>query len=67
MIKKLGIKVNINEARVLVASVDQDFSGSMGLDEFMDLIFTDSDTLEVDLTQIPSVDVDKIESGELQE
>lgn len=55
MIKKLGIKINLNEARVLVASVDHDRSGTMTMDEFMHLIFNDSDNLDVDLNQIPKV------------
>lgn len=60
MIRKLGINANMNEARVLVASVDQDFSGFMTMDEFMDLIFNDSDNLKVDLTKIPLFDANKI-------
>jgi len=39
MIQKLGIKINVNEARVLVASVDHDKNALLTLDEFMHLIF----------------------------
>jgi hypothetical protein len=49
MIKKLGLNLNFDEARVLVASVDYDKSGDLSLDEFMELIFNDNDTMNVNL------------------
>ena len=52
MVNKFGIKVNINESKVLVASVDQDFSGSLAMDEFLDLIFSADESLNVDLSKI---------------
>jgi len=53
MIKKMGININIHEARVLVASVDADKSGDLSLDEFMQLIFNDNDNLDVNLASMP--------------
>lgn len=53
MIKKMGININIHEARVLVASVDSDKSGDLSLDEFMQLIFNDNDNLDVNLSLMP--------------
>jgi hypothetical protein len=53
MVKNLGIKINFDEARVLVASVDMDKSGDLSLNEFMDLIFNSTDVLNVDLKKMP--------------
>lgn len=52
MVNNLGISVNKDEARVLVASANQSGSGVLTLDEFLQLIFDDSDKLNVDLSQI---------------
>lgn len=53
MLKRFGINVNLDEARVLVASADHDRSNDLNLDEFLELIFTDNEALNVDLTKIP--------------
>lgn len=55
MLKKFGINVNLDEARVLVASADHDRSNDLNLDEFLELIFTDNEALNVDLTKIPGI------------
>lgn len=55
MIKNLGIKINLDEARVLVASADIDKSGDLSLNEFMDLIFNSTDVLNVNLKEIPGI------------
>lgn len=52
MIKNLGIKVNFDEARVIVASADIDKSGDLSLNEFMDLIFNSTDVLNVNLKEL---------------
>lgn len=52
MIKKLGLNINLDEARVLVASADEDRSGDLSLDEFMNLIFNDNEALNVDLGKL---------------
>jgi hypothetical protein len=49
MAKKLGLLINHNEARVLVASADHNADGLLSLDEFMDLVFSADDKFEVDL------------------
>ena len=41
--------MNINEARVLIASVDSNSDGMMSLEEFMEMIFKDDDNLNVNL------------------
>lgn len=53
MIRRFGINMNLNEARVLVASADHDRSNDLNLDEFLEMIFTDNEALNVDLKQIP--------------
>lgn len=55
MVKNLGIKINFDEARVLVASADIDKSGDLSLNEFMDLIFNSTDVLQVNLKEIPGM------------
>lgn len=55
MMKKLGLNMNVDEARVLVASADRRSSGSLNLDEFMDLIFNDNEALNVDLNKLTSI------------
>ena len=42
MITKMGININLGEAKVLLASADLNLSGSLTLDEFMVLLFTDN-------------------------
>lgn len=49
----MGININFDEARVLIASSDNDKSGDLSLNEFMDLIFDGSDTLNVNLKELP--------------
>jgi hypothetical protein len=36
----------------LVASADRDFSGDLGLDEFMDLIHNDGDAMNVNMKSL---------------
>lgn len=55
MIQRLGIKINIDEARVLLASADRDCTNDLGLDEFLDLIFNDKDVLNVNLNSLPAL------------
>lgn len=52
MVNQLGIAVNKEEARVLVASANQSNSGALTLEEFLQLIFDDSDRLNVDLSSL---------------
>lgn len=55
MIKKMGIIVNYDEARVLIASSDIDKSGDLSLNEFMDLIFNSNDVFNVNLRELPVI------------
>ncbi|CAD8134577.1 unnamed protein product [Paramecium octaurelia] len=62
MIQRLGININIDEARVLLASADMDGSNDLGLDEFLDLIFNDKDALNVNLKALPALTEDEKDS-----
>ncbi|CAD8050205.1 unnamed protein product [Paramecium sonneborni] len=62
MIQRLNININIDEARVLLASADMDGSNDLGLDEFLDLIFNDKDALNVNLKALPQLTEDEKDS-----
>lgn len=55
MIHRLGININLDEARVLLASSDKDASNDLALDEFLDMIFNEKDVLNVNLKSLPSI------------
>ena len=44
--------MNENEVKVLVASADRDGSGDLQLDEFMELIFNDTDVFNVNMKSL---------------
>ena len=52
MMNKMGIKVNMDEAQVLMISADQDKNNLLSMNEFMDLIFSQNDALNIDLGQV---------------
>ena len=54
MMTKMNININKNEAKVLIASVDQNNSGNLSLDDFMHLLFSDSERFNVDLKMLIS-------------
>lgn len=54
MCKKLGLNLNVDESRVLLASANKTGSGFLPLDEFLDLIYNKDDVLNVDLDQLAS-------------
>ena len=55
MSKKLGLNLNFDEARVLLASANRTSSGVLNLDEFLDLIYNKDDVLNVDLESLSSL------------
>lgn len=55
MMNKMGLKVNLDEARVLLVSADQDQSNTLSMKEFMDLIFSENDALNVDLDRVENL------------
>ncbi len=53
MCNDLGHKVNMNEARVLLASANNKNNNKLSLDEFLELVYNDKDTpLNVNLSKI---------------
>lgn len=56
MVNKIGIPINLHEARVLVASANKSSTGSLNLNEFMGLIFDQDDRLNVDLSLLAADD-----------
>jgi len=58
-VNKLGIKINQNEAAVLIASDDKKGKGVLGMDEFMSLVFGSKEVFNVDLHKIREVNGNK--------
>lgn len=52
MVNRIGISINLNEAKVLVASVNRSNTGALNLHEFMGLIFDQDDRINVDLATL---------------
>jgi Ca2+-binding EF-hand superfamily protein len=53
MVNRMGINVNVQEAQVLLASHDYNGHQRLYMDEFMNLIFSTDDNMNVDLSKIP--------------
>lgn len=53
MVNQLGMKINFDEARVLVASADKRGAQNLSLDEFLDLIYNKDDVMNVNLAKMP--------------
>mmetsp|Transcript_32344 Transcript_32344/g.55993 ORF Transcript_32344/g.55993 Transcript_32344/m.55993 type:complete len:753 (-) Transcript_32344:1174-3432(-) len=60
MVNRLGIQLNMDEAKVLLATANKSMTGNLSLDEFMQLIFEDSDKLNVDLAAIGDTSVHQV-------
>jgi Ca2+-binding EF-hand superfamily protein len=63
MLCKLGIKINPNEAAVLIGSADKSNNGRLGMDEFMGLIFGNEEAFNVDLKKLRTTSQDDIIEG----
>jgi hypothetical protein len=57
MVTTLGIKINDDEAKVLLASADSNGDNLLAVDEFIELIFSQNDALNIDLSKIPKEDL----------
>lgn len=66
MVNKLGLKMNLNEAQVLIASSDKNFNGMQSMDEFMQMVFNTEDTMDVDLQKLIDIG-DKNDCKELMD
>lgn len=51
MCGKMGLTVNDQEARLLLVSADQDRDEKLAMKEFIDLIFTTNEALNIDPTR----------------
>ena len=60
MVNRIGISINIKEAKVLVASANKSNTGALNLNEFMGLIFDQDDKLNVDLALLADDDEVKL-------
>jgi Ca2+-binding EF-hand superfamily protein len=70
MVNRLGIELNQDEAKVLVATANKSLTGCLSLDEFMQLIFDESDQLNMDLTSLADPSIHQVPEkflGTLQE
>lgn len=64
MMNRIGIPVNMDEAKVLVASACRSRAGVLRMEEFIYLICSENDKLNVDLAQIdPASDYHSVVSG----
>jgi hypothetical protein len=66
MIRKFGLAINENEAKVLVASADRGCTGDLKLDEFMELIFNDTDVFNVNLKSLKTLQ-EKVQDKQISE
>ena len=68
MVKKLGININIDEARVLVASASNEtgFGNTLNMQDFIEMIFTDNEKLMSlkDVPQMTKEEIDEMMSKE---
>jgi hypothetical protein len=56
MINRLGIPINMHEAKVLLACSDKSQTGNLTLEDFMHLIYDEDDKLNIKLSEIPETD-----------
>jgi len=61
MMNKMGIKVNVDEANVLLVSADQDKNNVLSMNEFFDLIFNANDAMNVDLSKLHALDPSQVD------
>ena len=54
MLHDMGLNINQNECKVLLATSDESGNGKMELNEFLDLIFNDFNVLNMKLEDIPN-------------
>lgn len=63
MVTKIGIKINKNEAQVLLKSADINNDGLLDIEEFISLIHSDNDVFDVDLKTITDANEDIATTG----
>jgi hypothetical protein len=50
MLKKMGISLNFDESKLLIASADAHGTNNVSVDEFIDIIFQENDPLTHEIT-----------------
>ena len=65
MVDNMGMKINHDEARVLLASANGNRNNKLLLNEFLDLIYNNQDALNVDISRISKLT--KLETIEREE
>ena len=56
MINSLGLKINYDEARVIVASANnRKDTNELKLDEFLDLLYNDTESISVNIEKMKSI------------
>lgn len=72
MLKDLGHKVNFDEARVFLASSDVSGENKLYLDEFLEMIYSENDALNVNIERLNKlgkdfkIDTDKVSFVQLE-
>jgi len=54
MMNSLGLTINYDEARVIVASADRNGNNTLQLEEFLDLLYNNNDALNVNIAKMKS-------------
>lgn len=67
MINRLGIPINYNETRTLIASSNQRQTENLNMEEFIHLIFSDNPSLNVNLMDLKYKDEKFFDEGEQME
>lgn len=47
------MQINLDETRILVASADKKRNNTLNLDEFLELVFSKNDALDINLKHMP--------------
>lgn len=59
----MGINCNMAEAETLIASSDKNFSGSLNLNEFLDMVYNINDALNTNPPELSTIDMTQSPSG----
>jgi len=67
MVNKLGIKINKNESQVLLKSADINGDGYLDIEEFIGLIHSDNEVLNIDLRSMKEAKEEVIATDKIQQ
>ena len=60
---RMGINCNLAEAQTLIASADKNFSGSLNLNEFLDMVYNINDALNTNPSELSSMGITESPHG----